>query len=70
MIADTIIHGTHFLVSLPFVNATISITNNIKYNIANHVVKLIRILLCKSRLVIYKRGCYSLRFSFKMKVIG
>ena len=22
------------------------------------------------RLVIYKRGCYSLRFSFKMKVIG
>ena len=27
-------------------------------------------LLCKSRLVIYKRGCYSLRFSFKMKVIG
>ena len=24
----------------------------------------------KSRLVIYKRGCYSLRFSFKMKVIG
>lgn len=26
--------------------------------------------LVKSRLVIYKRGCYSLRFSFKMKVIG
>ena len=24
----------------------------------------------KFRLVIYKRGCYSLRFSFKMKVIG
>ena len=23
-----------------------------------------------SPLVIYKRGCYSLRFSFKMKVIG
>ena len=26
--------------------------------------------LFKFRLVIYKRGCYSLRFSFKMKVIG
>ena len=26
--------------------------------------------LHKFRLVIYKRGCYSLRFSFKMKVIG
>ena len=26
--------------------------------------------LVKARLVIYKRGCYSLRFSFKMKVIG
>lgn len=24
----------------------------------------------KIQLVIYKRGCYSLRFSFKMKVIG
>lgn len=31
-----------------------------------------RLIACllKSRLVIYKRGCYSLRFSFKMKVIG
>ena len=51
MIADTIIHGAHFLVSLPFVNATISITNNIKNNIANHVVKLIRILLCNFQFV-------------------
>ncbi len=51
MSADTIIHGAHFLVSLPLVNANISITNNIKYNIANHVIKLIRILLCKFRFV-------------------
>ncbi len=27
-------------------------------------------LCANSGLVIYKRGCYSLRFSFKMKVIG
>ncbi len=30
----------------------------------------ISFILQKFRLVIYKRGCYSLRFSFKMKVIG
>jgi hypothetical protein len=31
-----------------------------------------RLIACllKFQLVIYKRGCYSLRFSFKMKVIG
>ena len=35
-----------------------------------HKNSFINILLYKFRLVIYKRGCYSLRFSFKMKVIG
>ena len=38
----------------------------------NKLVKQIKQIVkrVKFRLVIYKRGCYSLRFSFKMKVIG